>query len=68
MAYEVLEVIELPVQVKREVHPGITVDVPSGEALRKEPGQTITKAEFKEHGQGDEEIAHLIKSKAIREA
>jgi len=66
--YKVLEVIELPVQVKREVHPGIEVDVPSGEAIRKEPGETITKAEFEEHGQGEDEIAWFIKRKTIEEA
>lgn len=67
MAFKVLEVVALPVMQEREVHPGIKAMVPVGESVRKEPGDTITKAEFKEHGQSDDDIKSLIKSKAIEE-
>jgi hypothetical protein len=68
MAYKVLEVVGLPVLEDREVHPGITVPVPSGEINRKEPGDTISKKEFDEAGQSADDIAALIKSGAIEEA
>ena len=67
MSYEVLEVVGLPVLEDREVHPGITVKVPNGETVRKEPGDTISKAEFDEAGQTDEDIKRLVKDKAIKE-
>jgi hypothetical protein len=67
MAWEVVEVVALPVHEKREVYPGIEADVPSGKVTRKEPGDTITKAEFQAHGQTDDDIKSLVKSKAIRE-
>jgi urease beta subunit len=68
MAYEVLEVVNLPVHEEKEIHPGVKVNLPTGEGVRKEPGDKITKAEFLEHGQTDDDIKKLIKDKAIREA
>lgn len=67
MAYEVLEVVALPVQEEREVHPGIKAMVATGESLRKEPGDTITKQEMKDHGQSDDDVKSLIRAKAIKE-
>lgn len=67
MAYTVLEVVGLPVHEDREVHPGVIVPVPTGKITRKEPGDTITKEEFKKHGQTDEDISRLVKDKAIEE-
>lgn len=67
MSYKVLEVVALPVMEDREVHPGIVVKVPSGESIRKEPGDTITKKEMDDAGQTDDDIKSLIKSKAIEE-
>jgi len=67
MAWKVLEVVGLPQHEEREVHPGITVPVPNGQITRKEPGESITKDEMQKHGQTDEDIARLVKSKAIEE-
>jgi len=67
MTYTVKEVVGLPVLEDREVHPGITVGVPTGEIVRKEPGDKITKAEFEKAGQTDEDISKLLKDKAIEE-
>jgi urease beta subunit len=68
MAYEVIEVVALPVIEDREIHPGITVPVPSGDVVRKEPGDTITKKEMEAAGQTDEDIKKLIEDGAIKEA
>jgi hypothetical protein len=58
VAYKVLEVIALPV---------MEGDVATGKSLRKEPGEKITKEEFKKYGQDDEAIKSLIKSNALEE-
>jgi hypothetical protein len=68
MAHKVLERVALPIQVEREVHKGVTAMVPSGDVTLKLPGETITAAEFKEHGQDADDIAALVKSGAIEEA
>jgi hypothetical protein len=67
LSYVAKEVIGLPVHEDREVHPGITVPVPIGETIRKEPGDKITRAELKAHGQSDEDIEKLIKAGALEE-
>jgi len=59
VAYKVLEVIALPV---------MEGDVATGETVRKEPGESITKEELKKHGQDDDAIKSLVKSKALEEA
>ena len=68
MAYKVLEVIGLPVMEKREIHPGIEVDLPTGESIRKEPGDTITKQELEDAGQTEDDVKRLLKEKAMEEA
>jgi hypothetical protein len=67
MTYIVKEVVGLPVLEDREVHPGIVVPVPTGESIRKEPGDKITKAELEKAGQTDDDISKLLKDKAIEE-
>lgn len=67
MTWLVKEVVGLPIHEDREVHPGITVPVPVGEILRKNPGDKITKAEMDEHGQTEDDIKALIKDGAIEE-
>lgn len=67
MAYEVLEVVALPLHEEREIHPGIKVDIPTGESIRKEPGETITKAELDKAKQSDDDIKSLIESGAMKE-
>jgi hypothetical protein len=37
----------------------------TGETIRKEPGETITKAEWKEAGQSDEDVSELLASGSI---
>lgn len=66
MPYKVLEVVALPVMEKLETPEG-TVMVASGESVRKEPGEKITKAEMEKHGQDDTSIAALIAIGAIEE-
>lgn len=58
MAYKVKEVVALPV---------FEGDVATGETVRKEPGETITKKEFQEHGQDENAIKALISDGAIEE-
>lgn len=52
MAYKVLEVVALP-------------DPETGGSTRKEPGDTITEAEFKKAGQDEDAIKALVKDGAI---
>jgi hypothetical protein len=66
--YKVLEAIGLPVMEEREVHPGITAKVPTGEVVRKYPGDTITKQEWSDAGQTDDDAKRLLKEKAMEEA
>jgi hypothetical protein len=58
MAYKVKEVVALPV---------FEGDVATGESVRKEPGDRITKKEFEEAHQDNEAIASLVKDGAIEE-
>jgi hypothetical protein len=67
MTYTALAVVQLPVMETREVHPGIEAQIPTGESIRKEPGDKITKAELSEAGQTDEDIKRLLKDKAMEE-
>lgn len=67
MPHKALTVIALPEMVEREVHPGIVVDVPSGESKRFEPGETITKKDLADAGQSDEQIAELIEFGSLSE-
>jgi hypothetical protein len=67
MAYTVKEVVGLPVIEEREVAPGVMAPVPTGETVRKEPGDTITKQEMDDAGQTEEMIESLIESGAIEE-
>jgi hypothetical protein len=53
--YEVLSSIEQPVAAGERA-----------EVIR--PGQTVTHAKLKKWGQNDEQIAELVKQKAIKEA
>lgn len=66
--HKVLEVVALPVMEEREIYPNIKVPVATGDSIRKNPGDTITKQEFADAGQTDEDIAALVKSGAIEEA
>ena len=65
MSYKALTVIGLPVTEEREVWKGITAQVPTGEILRKEPGDSITKKELLDSGHTEEEIAAMIDRKEI---
>jgi len=74
MAYEVTEEgpVGLPVMEERVVHTMSNGDqikdfVATGDIVRKEPGETITEAEFKKANQSPEQIKTLIDSGAIRE-
>jgi hypothetical protein len=58
MAYKVKEVIALPV---------MEGDVATGESVRKEPGDKLTKKELQDAGQDDKAIESLVKSGAIEE-
>jgi hypothetical protein len=68
MAWKVLERVGLPIHEEREVWPGIKAQVPTGESTYKEPGESITKAEFDKHQQSAEQIQSLIDVGAIEEA
>lgn len=68
MAYKALTRIGLPVMEDREVHKGVVVPVPTGDTVYKEPGDTITKKELTDAGQDDDDIASLLKDKAMEEA
>lgn len=65
MAHKALTVIGLPVCEEREVWKGIVAPVPTGETIRKEPGETITKQEFKDAGMTDEEIQAMEEAGSI---
>lgn len=72
MAYEVIERVALPVMEERVVYTKsdgeeIKDTVATGETILKEPGDTITNKELTEAGQGEEAIASLIESGAIKE-
>jgi hypothetical protein len=72
MSYEVVEVIGLPVMEKRVVYvmsdgKEITDLVATGDTVRKEPGEKLTAKELQQHGQTSEDIAALVKSKALKE-
>jgi len=67
MAWKAKTVVALPVLEDREVHPGIVVQVASGETIRKEPGDKISKKDMDEAGQTAEDIERLIADDAIEE-
>jgi hypothetical protein len=68
MTWNVLARVGLPVHEDREVWPGVTVPVPTGESTYKDEGDTITAEEFEEHGQTPDDIDALVESGAIEEA
>ena len=72
MSYEVVEAVGLPVMEERVVHTktdGTEVKdfQATGETIRKEPGDSITKKEMEDARQSDDDIASLIESGAIKE-
>lgn len=67
MSWTAKEVVALPVLEEREVHKGISAMVATGESVRKEPGDKISKKEMDEAGQSADDIASLVKSGAIEE-
>lgn len=67
MSWEVLEVVALPEMEEREIHPGIKVPIATGNSIRKERGETITKAEMDAAGQSEDDIKSLCSSGALRE-
>lgn len=69
MPYEVLARIGLPVSEEREIMSGIFANVPTGETHYKEIGDSLKKGELtgEPYWQSDEDIAALIKDKALKE-
>lgn len=57
--HKALTVINLPVTEEREVWKDIKALVPTGDSIRKEPGDKISKQEFKDAGMTDEEISEM---------
>lgn len=68
MTWTAKERINLPVMEERAVWgPDIKAMVATGESTPKYPGDKITVAEMKEHGQTDDDIAKLVESGAMEE-
>jgi hypothetical protein len=66
--YVATERIALPVMEDREIHPGITVPMATGDSVIKEPGDKITIKELQDAGQTPESIQALVQDGAMEAA